>query len=401
LRFLYHHRIRGIDGQAVHVRAMLDAFVHEGHEVREVALVPMFPADDRARARRGSATDMAVRSRRPWSWMDHLPRPALEVAELAYSLVAPPMIERAAAEFRPDVIYERYAFGNAGGVLASRRLGVPLVLEVNSPVVDELAAARRISFPTAARRLETFVLHGAALVFVVSEVLRGMVIARGARVDRVIVTQNGVDEDVFRPPLPERRAAVRRELGLGAGEAGDPLCIGFSGFVREWHRLELVLACLARPQLAGARLVVVGEGPSSRSLARCAAELGISERVLLLGARPHEEMPELLGALDIAVVPGIPPYASPLKLHEYLAVGLPVVAPDQGNLREIVTHRDNALLFEPDSADSLAAALTELVADRELRQRLGASARASVLAGGRTWRDVARRVVAAVASLPG
>jgi glycosyltransferase involved in cell wall biosynthesis len=90
-----------------------------------------------------------------------------------------------------------------------------------------------------------------------------------------------------------------------------------------------------------------------------------------------------------------------LKLYEYMAVGLPVVAPDHENLREVLRHRENALLFAPDSCEALTAALMELKGDPDLRGRLGANARAAVLGEGRSWRGVARRVVGEVKSLCG
>ena len=402
MKILYHHRIRGIDGQAVHVRALIRALLDEGHEVREVALEPVFRDSAAGASSPGTRPNgTGVRSARPWWGIDRLPRPLLELAEDSYSLVARRMLVRAAAAFRPDIIYERYAFGNVGGVLAGRRLGVPLVLEVNAPLVEELAATRGLFLPGVARRLEAMALRRADLVCVVSRVLGRIVVERGARPDRVLAIQNAVDAGRFRPADPVRRAAARRRLGLPEGGNGETLALGFAGFVREWHGLDLVLASLCRPELAGTRLVVVGEGPHSQRLARRAAELGIAGRVTMLGTRPHEEVPEVLAALDVAVISGAPPYASPLKLHEYLGAGLPVVAPNQENLREVLADRENALLFEPGSAEALAAALAELVGDPGLRLRLGARARESVLDEGRTWRGVAQRVAAEASTLVG
>jgi glycosyltransferase involved in cell wall biosynthesis len=399
VRILYHHRIRGIDGQAVHVRALAQALVAEGHEVREVALEPILGPRSRAEELELSASAGAERRVRPWSGIDRLPRPVLELAEDAFSLVAWRMVAREVARFRPDFVYERHAFGNAGGVYAANRLGVPVVLEVNSPLVDELAGTRGVSFPALARRLEAFVLRRADLVVVVSEELRRFALSRGARDGRVLTILNAVDAEAFRPLDEERREDARRRLGLSSNGDGPGLVLGFSGFVREWHRLDLVLSCLGHPELADVRLVVVGEGPRSPWIARRAAELGVGDRVRLVGDRRHEEMPGLVAAFDVALLPGAPAYASPLKLYEYLAAGLPVVAPDQENLREVLRDRENALLFAPGDTDALASALIELKGDAALRARLGARARATVLDERRTWRGVARRVVDEVRAL--
>jgi glycosyltransferase involved in cell wall biosynthesis len=399
VRILYHHRIRGIDGQAVHVRALVEALVAEGHEVREVALEPIAGPRPRVKGSGPSAPAAGGRRQRPWRVIDRLPRPVLELAEYAYSLVARRMVAREVARFRPEFIYERHAFGNAGGVWAANRLGVPFVLELNSPLSDELACTRGVTFPALARRLEAFVLSRADLVVVVSEELRRFALARGGHDGRVLTIPNAVDVEAFRPVDEVRRADARRCLGLSSNGDGAGLVLGFSGFVREWHRLDLVLSCLGRPELAHARFVVVGEGPRSEWIARRAAELGIGDRVLQVGDRRHEEMPALVAAFDIALLPGAPAYASPLKLYEYLAAGLPVVAPDQENLREVLRNRENAILFAPGDADALAAVLIELKGDAALRARLGACARVTVLDERRTWRGVARRIVDEVKAL--
>src|SRR5262249_34635663 len=143
--------------------------------------------------------------------------------------------------------------------------------------------------------------------------------------------------------------------------------LGFTGFYRDWHRLDLVLAALAAPELARARLVLVGEGPARAELERVAAELGVAARGTFAGPRPHDEGAAVLPAFDVALVPAINAYASPLKLFEYMAAGLAVVAPDQPNLREVLVDGAHALLVPAVDAVALRAALVRLAGDAELR----------------------------------
>jgi glycosyltransferase involved in cell wall biosynthesis len=166
--------------------------------------------------------------------------------------------------------------------------------------------------------------------------------------------------------------------------------------LRDWHRLDLVIEALGSPALSGAHLVLVGEGPAVPALVEQARRAGVEARLHLAGPRPHDRVPALLPAFDVALVPAINPYASPLKLFEYMAAGLAVVAPDQPNLREVLADGENALLFPPGDGPALAAALGRLARAPELRARLGRSARASVEQRDLTWRANARRVVAAV-----
>jgi glycosyltransferase involved in cell wall biosynthesis len=402
MRILYHHRTQAEDGQAVHIRALIAAFRGLGHEVREVALVPR--SDEAPQLVSGTASGTAssgapvARRSSALAWVARAPRFARELAEYGYGRVAEGRILRAAREFAPDFVYERYAFGNTAGVRACARLGLPLVLEVNSPMVLELTRTRGLSFPRLARRVEGRVFRGATRVCAVTRVLGDMLVELGVERERILVTPNGVDLERYEY-APDARARARAALGLGPERAGEPV-LGFVGFYRDWHRLDLVLEALAAPELATARLVLVGEGPVRAELEQRARALGVDARVSFAGPRPHAEVPTLLPAFDVALVPAINPYASPLKLFEYMAAGLAVIAPDQPNLREVLTHEHDALLVPSGEGAPLRAALARLAGDAALRARLGTAARARVRALELTWQGNARRVLAAVQALP-
>lgn len=387
-RILYHHRTQAEDGQAVHVRSLLDAFQAEGHEVHEVGLVRH--GDGVVGARR------AAEGRRRWGWVTRMPRFLRELAEYAYSGPARRRVVGEASHFEPDFIYERYAFGNAGGVMAAQRLGIPLVLEVNSPMVEELEKTRGLSFPNLARRIEEHVFTSADRVCVVTQVLGDMLCDLGVERRRLVVTPNGVDPDLYAyPDRGQARAAARADLGLAPEASGGELVLGFVGYYRTWHRLDLAVEALATAELAGAALVLIGDGPARGELEARAAQLGVGDRVHFAGSRPHHRIPALLPAFDVALVPAINPYASPLKLHEYMAAGLAVVAPDQPNLREVLEPDTTALLTPPGDGAAFAGALRRLAADAGLRARLGEAARRAIRVRDLTWRGNARRVVAA------
>lgn len=382
MRILYHHRTQAEDGQAVHIRAMIGAFRELGHEVREVALVPR--TGPPVAPGRGRAGGLGLLARAP--------RFTRELAEYAYGQVARGRLVRAAHEFEPRFLYERYAFGNTGGVRAARALHLPIVLEVNAPLVLELERTRGLSFPGLARRVEAQIFRSATLVCAVTGVLRDMLVAAGVARERVLVTQNGVDLAAY-----AQGSAAEARAALGLPPQG--LVLGFVGYYRDWHRLDLVLEALGAPELATARLVLVGEGPARAGLERRAAELGVAARVHFAAPRPHAAIPALLPAFDVALVPAINAYASPLKLFEYMAAGRAVVAPDQPNLREVLEPERDALLVPPGEAAALRAALVRLARDAALRARLGAAARARLAALDLTWSGNARRVVAAVEGL--
>ena len=131
--------------------------------------------------------------------------------------------------------------------------------------------------------------------------------------------------------------------------------------------------------------------PDLRTLA---VSLNVTEMVTFAGVAQRAEMPSFVAAFDIALQPYAVPYASPLKLFEYMALGKAVVAPAQANIQEILTHGHDALLFDPDDADGFAASIVRLAGDQALRQLLGKAARETLQAWHLTWRRNAERVTA-------
>jgi glycosyltransferase involved in cell wall biosynthesis len=261
-------------------------------------------------------------------------------------------------------------------------------------MAHELGRTRGLVFARTGTRFESWVLRSATLVCAVSGVLAEMLEELGVARERLLVTPNGVHFELYQHA---DRAAARRAARVELGLASQGLVLGFVGYYRDWHRLDLVIEAL--PSLPGAELVLVGEGPARADLERRAQEVGVASRVHFAAPRAHARIPGILPAFDVALLPAINAYASPLKLFEYMASGLPVVAPDQANLREVLVDRENGLLVAPGDGAALLAALKELASDRSLRERLGAAARGTIVERDLTWRGNARRVIAAVEGL--
>lgn len=385
MRILYHHRTASRDGQAVHIEEMVAALRAAGHEVCVVA--PAQRKTDGQPAVKDTSMGGEV------SWVqrlrERLPKSVYELLELGYSLVAYRRLARAASSFRPDVIYERYNLYLLAGLWLARKLGVPLLLEVNAPLVDERLRFGGLGLPRLARWAEDQVWRGADVVLPVTAVLSGHVQKRGVSVERIVVIPNGINESHFAsaPGAPAAKAALR------AAGWDDALILGFTGFVRDWHGVDRVIDWMASDQAPhDTRLLMVGDGPARADLESQAKRLGLSSRVRFTGVVPREEVPALVAAFDIALQPAVVAYASPLKLFEYLALGKAVVAPSVPNLQEVLTHGDNAILFDPNQDGAMETALTELCRDAELRARIAHGAAASIARRGLTWHANAARV---------
>ncbi|WP_376087635.1 glycosyltransferase family 4 protein [Roseomonas sp. CCTCC AB2023176] len=369
MRILYSHRIASRDGQAVHLEALVAALRGMGHEVRVVG-PPSFEAAELGGENRLVSL---VRSR--------LPGAAAELAEMAYSLPSYRRLARAAAEFRPDVIYERYNLFYVSGAVLARRLRLPFLVEVNAPLAEERLRFGGLRLQRLARATEAHVWRTADRVLPVTDVLAGHVSAAGVQRDRITVIPNGIHLEDF----PD----------TDTGPPGDEVVLGFVGFVRDWHGLDRVVRAIATaPPLPRLSLVVAGEGPARPGLERLAAELGVADRVRFTGLVGRDAIPGVVAGFDVALQPAVVAYASPLKAFEYMAAARAIVAPDQPNIREILEHGRTALLFDPAAPGAMWDAISRLVTDAPLRATLGAAARAEVICRDLTWEGNARRVTA-------
>ena len=372
MKILYHHRTQSMDGQAVHIDEMIAALRALGHEVIVVA-----PA---ATASFGANAGWSARLKRC------LPRFSYELMELAYSLHAYRQLVKAVKLHRPDCLYERYNLFLPAGVWLKRRYGLPMLLEINSPIFEERARYDGLALRRLARWSQAYTWRSADFVLPVTAVLAGIVAAYGVDAWRIIVVPNGINSERFGQPVDV--AAAKRALGLQ-----DALVLGFTGFVRDWHGLDHVIALLAAETTPACHLLVVGDGPARAALERQARALGVSAKLTFTGVVQRDDVARHVAAFDIALQPAVVAYASPLKLFEYLALGKAIVAPAQPNITEILTHDANALLFDPGDADGLRLALGALCADAALRQRIGRQARATIAERGLTWRANAERAV--------
>ncbi|HVC62938.1 MAG TPA: glycosyltransferase family 4 protein [Acetobacteraceae bacterium] len=413
MRILYYCPDRGIPilgdkGASVHVRSFVAALARQGHEVvlactrldsgnppPPVPVITLPPPRDTAVLR-----PVCDAFGLDYGAIDHAGLRG-ELRKLAHDAQLSRLVRHAIAErgFCPELLYERHALFHVSGIAIARNLGIPRVLEINAPLVEEQARFRGLILRPEAERRETESLRGADLVVAVSNEVRGFVRTCGVAPNRVIVAQNGVDTARF--AMTVSADAVRRRLGLG----DDPV-IGFVGSFKPWHGMDMLLSAFAvvARQRPAARLLAVGDGPMLEAARHRVQAEGLAACVVLTGKVPHDEVPAHLAAMDLTVAPYTPQadfYFSPLKVMESLASGRPVVAPRVGQLTTLVTDGETGLLYPPGDVDALAACLLRLLDDAPLRHRLG-TAGALLARQCWDWSAVAARIIArAPTVLPG
>jgi alpha-maltose-1-phosphate synthase len=371
----------GTKGASVHIQELVRAWRARGAEVEvyAVRLGDQVPAD---------LADLPVHVVPVAQGADPAAR---EVAqqEAADQLAA---MVRASA---PDVVHERYSLFST--VLQSVRSGSALdcltVLEVNAPLIDEQRTHRVLVDEAAAELALADQLAAADLVACVSEPVAAWVRGRAAALpvgpavvhegmaSPVVVTPNGVNTDRIRAVTPDL--------------SGDPVVV-FVGTLKPWHGVEDLVRAAALARVPW-RLRLVGEGPMRASLEALAAEHGVE--LEMVGAVAPEQVPATLEGALVAVAPypdSGDHYFSPLKVYEYGAAALPVVASRIGEIPAVVEDGRTGLLVPPSDPAALAAAIDTLAADPETARRMGAAARERMEAR-HSWSSVLDATLAPVA----
>jgi glycosyltransferase involved in cell wall biosynthesis len=313
-----------------------------------------------------------------------------EQAALASNSAVCALLER---EGPFDVVYERYSLWSYAGMAHARAQGIPGLLEVNAPLIEEQATHRSLVDRASAERVAERVFREATALIAVSDVLATYLEQYPAARGCVHVVPNGVNPDRFPADLTLARRA-----------APGTFTVGFVGTLKPWHGLAILVEAFAllHQQAGDARLLIVGDGPERPILEADLAARGLLEWTDFAGAVAHEQVPGLLAAMDVAVAPYLGQlhfYFSPLKVFEYMAAGRPVVASCIGQLAELIQHGCNGLLCPADDALALAAALQQLRDNASLRERLGQAARATVLTHY-TWKAQVQRILRLAALEP-
>ncbi len=353
----------GSKGASVHIQEMMRAMRLQGADVRVVATrlgTPTRNGEDE-----GVVHAFRVRAIDVKDGGDQ----AREEANIADAGAAEEALVGLYADWPFDMIYERYSLWSDAGVKVARRLGVPLIVEVNAPILLEQEQYRRLALHERAGAIERAVFSQADGLVCVSSEVRDYAITKGANPGRAIIMGNAVDTTRFHAAVPPM------DFGMPDGA----FTIGFSGSLKRWHGVDVMMEAFrmilrAAPQ---ARLLVIGEGPERGWIEGFARGAGIESSVTMAGWIGHAQMPAALTAMDVALAPYPETedfYFSPLKVFEYLAAGRVMVASRIGQISEVIRHGETGILTPPGNADAIAEAVLGVMADPLRMRRLGEAA---------------------------
>lgn len=294
-----------------------------------------------------------------------------------------------------DFIYQRYSRLNWAGAVLSREFNKILVLEFNGSEVWIARHWDSASLWKLLARAEELAIFGADRVAVTSDPDRENLLARGIPPGRILVNENGVDHEVFRPGCGGER--LRQELGIDR-----EVVIGYIASFGPWHGSEILARAAAQlSRRDDLRFLFMGDGVLRPRAEQIVAGGGAERSATFTGSIPHSEVPRYLDACDILASPHVPNadgsefFGSPTKLFEYLSMGKAIVASRLGQIGKIIEHEENGLLVAPGDVNELAAAIARLADDAEFRERLGVQARRTAIEKY-SWQRNAKTVLDAI-----
>ncbi|MFL6500143.1 MAG: glycosyltransferase family 4 protein [Candidatus Udaeobacter sp.] len=235
-----------------------------------------------------------------------------------------------------------------------------------------LSRARCITDPIRSRSRAFVFKHGCSQIVADASVIkRQLVEQHGIDPGKIEVIGSAVDLAKFKPPRD--RTKFRREIGVGDNV---PL-IGNVGMIRpDKGQLELVKSApMVFDKCPDARFVIVGQGTGilkrGINVRNAIDRAGLADKIIMAGYR--WDTPNVYAACDIIVIASLRTEASPIVLREAFASGRPVIATKVGDIPEIIRHRENGLLIEPNDSQALARAIIEFISDPELAARCAAN----------------------------
>lgn len=332
-------------------RQTLGLAAHPGVDLKVVAPIGL-PPGPLGRFRHYAPLATLPR-RESWKGVDvHRPRfTALPFTQGRYHAAAleralVPLLDTLRETFAFDVIDASFFFPEGPAAVAlGKRYDVPVSIKARGSDIHHWGEA-----PVTAAQVRKAG-QGAAGLLAVSQAMKADMVALGMPAERITVHHTGVDQDRFRPA--DDRAVAKARLGVDG-----PLVIAIGGLLpRKGH--DIVIEAVAA--LPGVTLLIAGHGPARASLESLIARLGVGDRIRLLGAVPHAELPQLIAAADVGALASSSEGLANVWV-ESLACGTPIVITNAGGAREVVTAPDAGRVTIGDPL-AFAAAIGDLLAD--------------------------------------
>lgn len=364
MNILYVHRTRGSGAEGIHIREIV-RILRENHTVQMISA----PGSDPFAIINNKEKNKSRISKMMNLFSKNSPQFIFEAAELLYNIYIYLKCIQAHQAKKIDFIYERYALNTFAAVLFAKRNCIPIILEINDATGIE--RSRENKFKLIAKIVENWIFSNADHLLTISSEFKQILISRGVPSEKCSFQPNAVNLRRF--DLSRVNSdKIRTKFGLS-----DKIVIGFVGSFAKWHGIELLYNVIPKILEKNDNVIflLVGDGVSFKPFSKWIDKYQFNNSVVLTGQIHADDVPEYVAAMDVGLIPNSNQYGSPMKLFEYLSVGVVPVVPDFKPMRDVVENCKTALFFPPKDINAMIEQLEKIINDNVLRRKISLNAR--------------------------
>lgn len=373
-------------GYATHMREMIQAFRSEGHEVKTLIMGGEKLESDSAiqqLKKTGTFKNRLKKMVPPLIW-----ETLKDYQLMRFDRKAAACLNDLIDEWNPDLIYERCNYLQVSGVLLAVQKGIPHVLEVNAPYVDErIELSGSTIFKRIANRREKMQLEATGTPVVVSSALRNYFVEKH-KVDalKFLVVPNAVNEAIqTKEPDPILLEQLKNR--------SIKTVFGFVGSVFPWHGVDLLTEAFRElaDRFPDIGLLIVGDGETLPGIRQKVQQWSCANRIWFTGKLSHEQVFPYLEIMDCTLMVKSNWYGSPVKIFEYGWLRKPIIAPATIPVQDVMEHGKDGLLVQPTLKDVATAMEYFLLHPAEMQQM--AANFHSKIRTQHLWRNNVQRVL--------
>jgi len=393
MKIVYHHRTRGAQVEGVHIRGIVGALRELGHDVKVISFPGADPERTESPTQESTMAKTSDRASLLRALVRRLPEPVFEILELGYNLLTLARLGAGFLKARPDFVYERYSLFLFATVWLCRSRDIPVVLEINDSALVE--RVRPLAFQRIAKRIERWVFRNATGLVFISNYFQDLAASTHGKIAASVVSPNATDCDVFDPERFDR-LQERKRLGVE-----DKLVCGYVGAFVHWHGIDWFVRQVLPTLRATENLVLllVGDGVAYTEIESLVKQEHMEKRILLTGRVPHDKVASLISSMDFAILPDSNTYGSPMKVFEFMAMGVAVVAPDYGPLRDVIQDGRTGWLFPAKDKQACIDRIDRLAKSSQTIPTVGKAARQFIRAE-RQWLNNAHDLLSLLKDKP-
>lgn len=293
-----------------------------------------------------------------------------------------------------DCLYERTSWMSYGGWMAANKKGVPLILEYNGDPLHDLKSKGQLPAGlqlTISKSLFRYNLEHAKLLIASGQGWKNNLINKWhIPPEKISVVENGTILINL----------LRREdlTNFQPNKLDSEVRIAYLGSFYPWHGTKIAINAFHELLKQGVKacLIMIGAGSDLEENKRYVDHLGLQDKVIFTGALPPEEYAKILANCEI----GLSPYCgwieySGLKLFDYKAAGLAIIASGENGQPETIIHNKTGLIIPPCDEKALFEAMKFLAQNREFTSRLGQQARLEA-ESKHSWKHTAEKIISVI-----